>query len=199
MSFPPNKQKGFTLLETLVAVFILSLALTGPIYIATLAIRTSVSSRDGISARYLAEEVVEVVRNIRDYHSLIGSSDWLSDFEDCDNPPGVTTSVCELEIDNINGQHFMTPCPAGLGNCPKLSFTPNGGWGFYGFDDGTLTFSKFSREFYLQTAPQDGSLTENPNREVKIVVNIRWNDHGQNKVYTLEENLFNVAYKLHVQ
>ena len=155
MSFPRNTKKGFTLLETLVAIFILTLALTGPIYIATLALRTAVASRDGISARYLAEEVIEALRNGRDSMSLRGTADWLESVtggEDCINPSGAApTDVCELRIDPDSGGYYtVATCPS-LGNCLPLRFTPNSLVGFYGLDDNAASVSKFTREFYLQT------------------------------------------------
>ncbi|MBC7766986.1 type II secretion system protein, partial [Arenimonas sp.] len=65
-----NQNKGFTLLETLVAIFILTLSLTGPVYIASVAFHNTIDSRDNISAQYIAEEVIEVIRNKRDGYIL---------------------------------------------------------------------------------------------------------------------------------
>ncbi len=198
-----NTKSGFTLLETLVAIFILSLALTGPIYIATLGFRASVSSRDGISARYLAEEVVEYFRNQRDYRSLRGAeftkADWLKDITggiDCRNTSGASTDTCELRL-NPSGQYTVQACASG--NCNPLYFNPNGTLAYYGVEDASTATSKFSREFHFEVSPNDGSVTDAPAREVKLVVKIKWNDRGENKVYTVSDYLFNVAYSTHAQ
>ncbi len=198
-----TSKAGFTLLETLVAIFILTLALTGPIYIATLGIRTAVSSRDGISARYLSEEVVEYFRNQRDYRSLRGGEfstlDWLRDITgsvDCMNITGDETDTCQLKIDPA-GEYIVEACPAG--SCSPLSFNPNSAIAFYGAEDATAIESKFSREFHFEVSANDGSAIDIPKREVKLVVKIRWNDHGEEKVYTVSDYLFNVAYSTHAQ
>lgn len=200
-----NYKKGFTLLESLVAIFILLLSLTGPIYIATLGIRTAAGSRDGISARYLAEEVVEYFRNERDYRSLreveFPTVDWLKNITgtaDCKNPPGAITNVCQLQINPSTLKYVVSEC-AGLGTCSKLRFNPTSAVAFYGVDDTNATLSKFSREFYFETAAFDGNATENPKREVRLVVRILWNDHGKNKVYTVTEYLHNLAYSKYVK
>lgn len=200
-----NYTKGFTLLESLVAIFILLLALTGPIYIATLGIRTAAGSRDGISARYLAEEVVEYFRNERDYRALreveFPTADWLKDITgtaDCKNLLGIITSVCQLQINPSTLKYVVSEC-GGLGTCSKLRFNPTSTIAFYGVDDSTAGQSKFSREFYFETGAFDGNVTENPKREVRLVVRILWNDHGQNKVYTVTEYLHNLAYSKHVR
>ena len=62
--------KGFTIVESLVAISILVLAITG----ATSAIQTGISSyifsKDQIIAFYLAQEGFEQIRNIRDENGL---------------------------------------------------------------------------------------------------------------------------------
>lgn len=193
-----SHQKGFTLLETLVAVFILTLALTGPIYIASLAIRSSVESRDNVSAYYLAEEAIEVIRNRRDTRSLqndISDATWLSDITggelctNANNPPSLTT--CFMTHDSP-GVYRFTQCPSGV--CPALAFDP-GGSVIYGGNTGAAN-SKFTREIYLQTAAQDGSTDLNglANREVDLFVTVKWKDRGRNKQLKLVERLHNQQY-----
>lgn len=193
------QKKGFTLLETLVAVFILTLALTGPIYIASLAIRSSVESRDNISAYHLAEEAIEVIRNKRDRIALQGhvdSNSWLFDImgsatTGCMNPPSsATISSCEMTRD-VSGAYTFTPCS---GACPALVFNPAGPilYGQTGSSGGIN--SKFSREIYLQTAPQDGSTTANPDREVDVVVTVKWQDRGRERQFQIIERLHNQSY-----
>lgn len=202
------RQGGFTLVETLVAIFVLMLALTGPIYIATLALRASVGSRDGISARYLAEEVVEVIRNKRDnrtinaaQYSVIewaqkGAADTLTGSTACMNPKNTSTAKCMMQRDYSSGVYMFVACGA---NCEPLRFTPNGTISYYGTNDTSAAYSKFTREFYIQTAPLDPSSTNNPQKELVVVVNIKWNDHGVDKIYTLTEYLHNLQYNSYAE
>lgn len=204
-----RSQKGFTLLETLVAIFLLTLALTGPIYIATLALRSSIESRDSISAYYLAEEVVEVIRNNRDTRSLnrdanLDGSDWLKNVDpntgsvtspaNCFNSSGSTDNICTMSRDASTRMYVFEPCVSG--ECSPLSFNADASQGIiYGDVNGGETESKFTREFYIESGFQDPNAgTDNPLREAKIVVTIRWQDKGRDKQFQLVEYLYNLQY-----
>ncbi|MES2623264.1 MAG: prepilin-type N-terminal cleavage/methylation domain-containing protein [Patescibacteria group bacterium] len=192
-----HRQKGFTLLETLVAIFILTLALTGPIYIASLAIRSSVESRDSVSAYYLAEEAIEVIRNGRDKKALeinTGPIVWLKGVlgnTDCFAEKNGAPTLCAMTRNPLTAQYTFTTCPAT--GCPPLNFDPNGPI-IYGADGTTAQTSKFIREISLRVAPQDTSVTTTPNSELIVGVTIRWDDKGRQKSFTINETLHNQQY-----
>jgi prepilin-type N-terminal cleavage/methylation domain-containing protein len=186
-----KNQQGFTLLETLVAIFILTLSITGPVYISSVAFKNTIESRDNISAQYLAEEVVEVIKNIRDKNALTGNTaDFLASFGnlytiDCFNDFGLSEDKCIMKKNiNENNIYNFEKCN---GQCPNLSFNPEGPNVVYGAE-GVLTTSKFIREFYFET------LGSNPG-EVRLVVIVKWDDKGKIKTYTLNERLYNIDYK----
>jgi len=58
--------RGFTLVETLVAVSILTLSVSAPLYTASRAIVAAEISRDQLTASYLAQEGIEYARMMRD-------------------------------------------------------------------------------------------------------------------------------------
>lgn len=75
-----SKVAGFTIVETLVAVAILMIAITGPLVSSTRALYTTLLARDQMTAVFLAQEGLEVVKNIRDRNILLGGADnWLGD------------------------------------------------------------------------------------------------------------------------
>lgn len=70
MSMRKNSASGFTLIEAMVAVTILTLSIAGPLYTANSAIVASMIARDQLTASYLAQEGIEYVRAMRDYEYL---------------------------------------------------------------------------------------------------------------------------------
>ncbi len=185
-----KKQQGFTLLETLVAIFILTLSMTGPVYIASVAFHNTIDSRDNISAQYIAEEVIEVIRNRRDKNTLSDSdmTKWLDNITgsaNCLNQVDAQDNKCIMIRDeSVTDGYEFEKCN---GDCSNISFDPEGAGAVYGDVDGPGQ-SKFVREFYYET-----DTVNNPG-EIKLTVNIRWEDKGRPKVYTLVERLYAVNY-----
>lgn len=66
-----SRGRGFTLVETMVAVTILTLAVVGPLYVADRAIVAAQGARDQLVASYLAQEGIEYVRMMRDHEFLV--------------------------------------------------------------------------------------------------------------------------------
>ena len=63
-------KRGFTLLETLVAVAILALAVSGPIYVASRVLVAAQVAKEQLTASYLAQEGIEYMRSMRDHEFL---------------------------------------------------------------------------------------------------------------------------------
>lgn len=84
------KKKTFTIIETIGAIFLLSLVIGGSLsLISQLIILSSISTQKLVAA-YLAQEGVEIVRNIRDTNILnnnnwddkLQNGDWEADYND---------------------------------------------------------------------------------------------------------------------
>ncbi|MDO8594703.1 MAG: prepilin-type N-terminal cleavage/methylation domain-containing protein [bacterium] len=83
---PNSSLRGFTIIETLVAIAVLLLAITAPLTIAERGLASAESARQEITAFYLAQEAVEYIRNLRDTNAingLGGTSDWLENLDFC--------------------------------------------------------------------------------------------------------------------
>ena len=65
--------KGFTLIETFVAVTVLTIAMMGPFTLVMKSLAISKATKGQITAMYLAQEAIEFVRNIRDENILVGN------------------------------------------------------------------------------------------------------------------------------
>ncbi|MEK7097409.1 MAG: type II secretion system protein [Patescibacteria group bacterium] len=71
-----NRQSGFTLLEVIVVIFIVSLGLLGVLSLTTQNIRVQYINKNNLIASQLAQEGLELARNIRDTNWLIPGNDW---------------------------------------------------------------------------------------------------------------------------
>lgn len=76
----PQQSKGFTLLETMIAITVLLIAVVGPISIIGDSLRKIYFARDQMIAINLAQEGIEAVRQVRDTNMLGGVVVWDSGF-----------------------------------------------------------------------------------------------------------------------
>src|SRR3989344_8702148 len=93
--------KGFTIIETLVAVAILMISIAGPLTIAHKGLLAAVYAHDNVTASYLAQDAMEYIKNVKDYNILRSTETsppgfWLSGLV------GVCTSSNSCRIDTIN-------------------------------------------------------------------------------------------------
>ncbi len=121
LNFWNKKSGGFTLVETLVALVILTTALIPILTVSTSASRTSALIRDDLTASGLAQEGIEVVRAIRDTNWF---NDRVFDF-------GLTAGTYETEWNSTTLFSFDNNPPLNLNN------------GLYTYSGGTPT--KFTR------------------------------------------------------
>lgn len=70
LSITQKNTKGFTLVETLVAVAILLLVVIGPLTSAQKGIQNAYYAKEQVTAVYLAQEAIEAVRALRDDEAL---------------------------------------------------------------------------------------------------------------------------------
>lgn len=116
MLIKKNNQKGFTLVEVLVAVGILVMLIGGAVKMDSFSVWTSSSNRYKTQAIGLAQEGINAVRAIRD-QNLLSDKEPFKDFpSECIN----TNTPCKVveenngtwklylgsDLDNLNGKDF---------------------------------------------------------------------------------------------
>jgi prepilin-type N-terminal cleavage/methylation domain-containing protein len=174
-----NKQKGFTLVETLVAISILVMSITGAFTAAQNGISSAIYSKDQIIAFNLAAEGAEQIRNLRDENGIKGQN-WLTGIANSSGDPCYFGKVCTVDAVNtdVNGKPIMAACSGALGTCPVLKQDPTNG--FYGYASG-WTDTTFKREI---------SLTSINSHEISILVRVSWSKGLVNRQFDIKENLF---------
>lgn len=185
--------KGFTLIETLVAVLLLTTALAGPLTIASRGLLASITARDQIIAFYLGQDAVEYVRFIRDTNRLGGLS-WLAGLDGTSNghtnssgSGGQCTSSNGTQsclIDSV--QDTATSCGAALCTTAIRYFTDTDPQNNSFFSNTAGTATMFIRTVSI-TTPVNGNADE-----ASLTVTVSW--VGENQIarsIVVRENIFN--------
>lgn len=128
-----KKEKGFTMVEVIVAIFILAFAILGSYYAFSqmAGLTTIISSR--LTAAYLAQEGIELVRSVRDTNWLNGLA-WSSQINSC-------SSGCEIDY-NLDSVMVYSDRFLNVDNS-----------NFYSYSVGTPT--KFKRRITITTPAAD--------------------------------------------
>ncbi|MES2223363.1 MAG: prepilin-type N-terminal cleavage/methylation domain-containing protein [Patescibacteria group bacterium] len=201
--------KGFTLIETLVAITLLVVAITGPLQIAANALFSAFYARDEITAYYLAVEAVEYVKNSRDTLFLSdvfegggSASPWLRglrpcltdgtdpEFKGCFLRTSVpfNPTLSESITDSNNSESVsVVPCDLDEENgCPYLRYNEDSG--FWGYDEIGGTNTKFKRKVSIIPDAAGGDT------DAVINVEISWPSQsllGGDKIYKLTDIMTN--------
>ncbi|HXK37645.1 MAG TPA: hypothetical protein VJ579_01100 [Candidatus Paceibacterota bacterium] len=74
-------KKGITLIETVVAVTVLTFALGGPFLLAAKSLRSAAYAREEIAAARLGEEALEIIHNMRDNNNARSMASWVNNID----------------------------------------------------------------------------------------------------------------------
>jgi prepilin-type N-terminal cleavage/methylation domain-containing protein len=173
-------QAGFTLLETLVAIFIMTVAIGAAMFSAQIGLHSSIFSEQTITASYLGQEAIEYVRNIRDENKLQVRSDWL------DGPSGASLESCVNKnciVDPVNAT--ITTCS---GTCAPLNFDTSTGFYQYSATSATNQPSPFTRTVTVVPLTDPNDPFASPH-EVSVTATITWGTSPGVQTYTVRENL----------
>lgn len=160
---------GFTLIETLVAIFILTLTIGALLTLTAGGFYSVRYSRNQIVANALMQEGLEYIRNTRDGVALQESSwaVWKSDFE---SNGCFTTDGCRVDPYTTNGVALQ----ACSGSCPFTTYYPD--QYFYGYQGGQYPMvvtnpyeTSFVRTVSM-SSPAGGAGTDH----VLVTVTVRW-------------------------
>ena len=197
--FNYKKNKGFSLIETLIAVSILMIAITGPLTLVQAGLFSSNHERNQITATYLAQEAMEFVRSIRDANSYYNvehpttspppTNDWLYDSLDggnlltlCGGANGcyvdphkqLSGKYVEKIVSWPVGQRFLFQHNSIIDPTIMLNYDYSG--------SGNVT--TFERTVYISSIAGTSD-------EVAVTVTVKWKDNLLQRSYSVTENLLN--------
>ena len=175
----PKLISGFTLVETLVAISILTVAMVGTLTAIQSGLKDTTIAKDQIIAFYLAQEGMEFVRNIIDeniLHSLGGSStDWLASLSSISTDACYFGKTCRID----SNAKTIVNCASGAGSCPVLNIDSVSG--LYGYTS-AWPGSTFKREIQFQSVSAN---------EVLAIITISWTNRGTPQSFQVSELFFN--------
>jgi len=168
---------GFTLIETLMAILVLTIAIVGPLTIASKGLGAALISKDQTTAYLLAQDAIEYIRFKRDSNRLAGVVDSM---QGLDGANGCESSFGCM-IDSI--ADMATACSS---TCSPLNYDSTN----YYFTYTSGTPSIFTRKVII-TTPVCASGGGNCNSdEFNITVTLTWHDvGGVSHTISIQENL----------
>lgn len=173
-----QKRKGFTLVETLVAITILMISVVGPLVFASQGLTNAMYARDQITAFYLAQDAVEQIRNIRDTNAIKarngdGTVTWTTGLDKC------FSNAVGCQIDSTGGGPYYASVTDCSTTCAPMAYDPT--TYIYRYNTAGDTQTNFTRTIKMQTVTPD---------EVEINVTISWKTGIISRSFSVRENIF---------
>lgn len=187
---------GFTLLETVVALAILSAAIVGPMSLVSRGIAGARTSKNRVIASYLAQEGMEVVRLIKENNALAGFTD---NSAPCDSTapfdPKWNSGICPgvwqayINDDQTENSGFVLKSDTGS----SLLFDA-GQPGLYNHRFGDPTIFTRTVEISAPVGPEDDTVSDfsiPPEDILDVVVTVSWREGVSMREVELLERFYN--------
>ena len=197
-----RNEQGFTIVEVLVALIIFSIAVAGVITVAAQGGLSVNAAKDKLTATYLADEGIELMRGLRDTDVVsqpvgsesVGWNNFLSQTITAGvcASTGSITAPCDIDSSDVAGSSItpmppfpssinLIPCPAA--GCPLYY---NADTGFYG-DIWTGTTAAPVPHFFRKITVSQGPSPD----EATITSTVTWKEGSTPQSITQTEEIFN--------
>jgi prepilin-type N-terminal cleavage/methylation domain-containing protein len=164
MDFIFKKEKGFTMIELIISIFILSVAIVGIFSAFIMVTILTSNTADRLTATYLAQEGMEIVRNIRDSNWL-NMDTCLGTTCDYKWDDGFSSCLSGCKMDYTTTSYFVAPSSSG----DYLYIDTDG---FYSYKSGG-TKTKFQRKITITPVTDvDGK----SDHIIKVAVQTSWDE-----------------------
>ncbi len=172
--------RGFTLIETLVAVSLMVIAIVAPMSLVSQALTTAYYARDQVAAYSLAQEAIEAVRAVRDGNILSNATLGTSN----DLLLSIPINQNFTADARVSGGAGLQSC--GIGTCPLLQVDTTNT--LYGYQSG-WNDTKFRRTVNAKYA---GPAAVNGGQdEIRVTVTVTWETAtGRTRSFKMYSNMY---------
>lgn len=182
-----GRQGGFTIVEAIVAIFILTVSVSSMLGVTASSIASARYARNEITANYLLQEAVDSIRNSRDTiaferRDTYGWTSFLDRYGYTGSSKCFSDKGCYLDTENFKPEDISGPDVISCdGVCPLLNVDNTDGYNY-----STGTPSIFTRWVKMEVS------ASNPD-EVKVTAYINWKNESTStpKSQSLEIYLLN--------
>ncbi|MDP3710120.1 MAG: prepilin-type N-terminal cleavage/methylation domain-containing protein [bacterium] len=187
-----KSSRGFTLLETIIALVVITAAVVGPVYLITKGIFSSAFSRNKLIANNLAQEALEAVRVVRENNVICSflkedaSWSWLQDSDGAGSLTGSNLKADVTQIDTISCAGKSLPNPRFSANCNEFLKISAGGQ--YGYSAGSDTIFQRCVDV-TQPGSAEGVIPASDIADVTVT--LTWNERGLDKSTVVKERIYN--------
>lgn len=167
---------GFTLIETLVAISLLTIAIVAPISLTAQSLQSAYYARDQITAFYMAQEAIEAIRSVRDGQILQIAQSVNASSINIFGPIPLNDNPFTIDARQTNSSAAITTCN---GTCPPLQTDGT----LYGYQSG-WTPTNFTRtvKAHFVGSGQD---------EIRVTVTVSWQTGAfQSRTFSISENMY---------
>ncbi len=175
-----QKKRGFTVLESIVAIFVLSLAISGVFSAVQQSLSQAIITKDEVKAFYLAQEAIEIIRNKKDSNQISfinsGSGHWLRGIAENASDPCYFGKVCLADVSSMTLSYCSNSWESCSQNLRKDQTTL-----LYG-QDSLDSLTNFRRLIKIE------SINSN---EISVTVKIIWNKGVLEKQFEAKTYLLN--------
>jgi prepilin-type N-terminal cleavage/methylation domain-containing protein len=173
--------RGFTFIETLIALAIMSIIVVVTLSLVTLSISTIRQAKESTTATYLAQDAMEYIIAERDDNILKRKTDknvsWLGEMEN--KCTGDRTCIIHTTHIYSGDPHVIEGC---RGECQHLNFDTQSGLYQYESVSTTNVPTIYSRQIWIDKVTDD---------ERRAFVKVSWITKGTSHSVTLRTNIFN--------
>ena len=168
------------MLESIVAIFILSLSISGVFSAVQQGLSQTIIAKDEVKAFYLAQEAVEIIRNKRDNNQLnrisTGAGYWLDGIAGSLGDP-CFNQICRADATGPGSPPVFLYACGMWGDCPVLKQDQSA----YLYNYATGNPTNFKREIQIESVAAD---------EIAVTVKITWTKGLASKEFKVKTILF---------